>query len=189
MQCKSCGSKWESKTQVASCPFCGANLKIEKDPKDTDISDVIENLVSTQGVEILKNAKLVISYVTDLIQGHERDKKLFRVLCNYDVLNGAYKIAITKDDVQKDILIKRQYKILVDEAFLSDENATDAINIVLRGLGVQELKAEVNDSQPIPQSSTVVVKQQAQKTVTATPTEQSTYIHLEQIGNIMRLVD
>lgn len=75
MPCKSCGSKWESKTQVANCPFCGANLKIDKDPKDTDISDVIENLVSTQGVEILKNAKLVISFVTDRVQGHERDKK------------------------------------------------------------------------------------------------------------------
>lgn len=174
MQCKSCGSKWESKTQVASCPFCGANLKIDKDPKDTDISDVIENLVSTQGVEILKNAKLVISYVMDLVQGHDRDKKLFRVLCNYDVLNGAYKIATAKDDLQKDIIIKKLFKVLIDEAFLSDENAADALNIVLRGLGVQEINAEKSIDPIASKSTNTVVVQQVPNSVTVAPTKNNT---------------
>lgn len=176
MQCKSCGSKWESKTQVASCPFCGANLKIDKDPKDTDISDVIENLVSTQGVEILKNAKLVISYVMDLVQGHDRDKKLFRVLCNYDVLSGAHKIATAKDDLQKDIIIKKLFKVLIDEAFLSDENAADALNIVLRGLGVQEVNAERSINPIASKSTNTVAVQQVQNSATVSPTKNNTNI-------------
>ena len=174
MQCKSCGSKWESKTQVANCPFCGANLKIDKDPKDTDISDVIENLVSTQGVEILKNAKLVISFVTDLVQGHERDKKLFRVLCNYDVLSGAYKIATARDELQKDIIIKKQYKVLIDEAFLSDENAADALNIVLRGLGVQEINVEKSIDPIALKSTNTVAVQHIQNSATVVPARNNT---------------
>lgn len=93
-------------------------------------------------------------------------KKLFRILCNYDVLSGAYKIATSKDDLQKDIIIKKQYKVLIDEAFLSDENAADALNIVLRGLGVQEIKAGSSGDQKDSKSANSVAVQQIQNNAT-----------------------
>lgn len=139
MQCRICGSKWESKAEVTKCPFCGQSLQIQKRPNETNISDVIAYVISIRGCEILKKSKIVISYVMDLVQGHEREKKLFRILCNYDIFSGAYKIITTTDLLQRDIIIKRLHKILTDEAFLSEAIATDALNIVLRGIGEKEL--------------------------------------------------
>lgn len=146
MQCKSCGSKWESKTQVESCPFCGQSLQIVKNPEEVSISDVIEHIISIRGVEVLKNSKIITSYVMDLVRGHEHEKRLFRVLCNYDIFSGAYKIVITSDPMQRDIIIKRQYKILIDEAFLPEKIAAEALNIVLRGIGVKEFEHKNNIS-------------------------------------------
>lgn len=143
MQCKACGSKWKSTREVRNCPFCGQSLKIDKKPTEMEIADVIGHIIATHGNEILKNAKIVTSYVMDLVQGKDRDKKLFRVLCNYDILSGAYKIVSTSDPLQQDIIINQQYKILTDEAFLSNENAAEALNLVLKGIGVKEFKIEI----------------------------------------------
>ncbi len=158
MQCKACGSKWESATEVSKCPFCGHSLKIEKNPAEIGIADVIRHIIETHGNGILKNSKVVTSYVMDLVQGQERDKKLFRVLCNYDILGGAYKIISTSDPFQQDIIIKRQYKILTDEAFLSGENAAEALNLVLRGIGVREFRTEIHSSSSVITSSATTKK-------------------------------
>ncbi len=139
MQCKSCGSKWETTAQVNKCPFCGADMTPKKDPNNMDVSDVIEHLIETQGKDILKNSKQVMSYIMDLVAGHERDKKLFRVLCNNDMLTIGHKLLSVSSPVQQEIIIKKSIVTLTEEAFLSDENATTAMNLLLKGIGIIEL--------------------------------------------------
>lgn len=161
MQCNSCGSKWESNNIVITCPFCGNNLAKTKDPNNMDISDAIESIIANQGIEVLKNSRLVNAHVMDLVRGHDRDKKLFRILCSNGAMEFAYKIAKTSDASQKEIITKRQIKVLVDDAFLAEDNAIAAINIILRGLGEKEVQATSTAStqviQPVTNSSTVKV--------------------------------
>ena len=154
MQCNSCGSKWESSNIVITCPFCGANLAKAKDPNNMDISDAIESIISNQGIEVLNNTRLVYAHVMDLVRGHDRDKKLFRILCSNGAMEFAYKIAKTTDSSQKEVIIKKQIKVLVDDAFLAEDNAIAAINIILRGLGEKEIQATSTASTQVIQSVT-----------------------------------
>lgn len=162
MQCNSCGSKWESNNIVTICPFCGANLAKAKDPNNMDISDAIESIIANQGIEVLKNSRLVNAHVMDLVRGHDRDKKLFRILCSNGAMEFAYKIAKTSDASQKEIISKKQIKVLVDDAFLAEDNAIAAINIILRGLGEKEIQAASTAStqviQNVTTSSTVKIE-------------------------------
>ncbi len=158
MQCKACGSKWESATEVGECPFCGHSLETAKKPVKMGIADVIRHVIETHGNDILRNSKIVTAYVMDFVQGQERDKKLFRVLCNYGILNGAYKIISTSDPVQQDIIIKQQYKILTDEAFLSSDNAVEALNLILKGIGAIEFRVEICSSNSVTSSSPTTKK-------------------------------
>lgn len=139
MQCKNCGSKWETKVEVAQCPFCKQSLLIQNKLNDMGISDAIAYIISIRSIEILKDSKVVNSYIMDLVRGHEREKRLFKILSNYNVLEGAYKIIVTTDSFKRDVIIKRQYSILIEDAFLPERVATEALNIVLRGIGVKEL--------------------------------------------------
>ena len=154
MQCNSCGSKWESNNIVTKCPFCGANLAKAKDPNNMDISGAIESIIANQGIEVLKNTRLVNAHVMDLVRGHDRDKKLFRILCTNGAMEFAYTIAKTTDSSQKEVIIKKQIKVLVDNAFLAEDNAIAAINIILRGLGEKEIQATQTPSAQVIQSVT-----------------------------------
>lgn len=137
MECNSCGSKWESKTEVTKCPFCGCSLQTEIKPENMGISDAIAQMIELRGPEALKNTKLVSSFVMDYVREHEHEKKLFRVLCNYDILSGAYKILITTDPAQREVIIRRQYRILIEDAFLPEQIAAEALNLALKGIGVK----------------------------------------------------
>lgn len=175
MQCNSCGSKWESNNIVTTCPFCGANLAKAKDPNNMDISDAIESIIANQGVEVLKNSRLVNAHVMDLVRGHDRDKKLFRILCTNGAMEFAYKIAKTTDSSQKEVIIKKQIKVLVDDAFLAEDNAIAAINIILRGLGEKELQAASTVSTQVVQKNTINSTNKVEKIPTVhNPTVQST---------------
>lgn len=155
MQCNACGSKWESNDIVTKCPFCGANLAKAKDPNNMDISDAIQSIIANQGVEVLKNTRLVNAHVMDLVKGHDRDKKLFRILYSNGAMEFAYKIVKTSDSSQKEIITRKQIKVLVNDAFLAEDNAIAAINIILRGLGEKEVQATSTVSTQVLQNNTV----------------------------------
>lgn len=146
MQCSSCGSKWESKNIVTTCPFCGANFE-KKNPEDMGVSDAIESIIATQGLDILKNSRLVNAYIMDMVRWHDREKKLFKIMCVNGVLETACKIAGTSESEVKTALIKKQLKSLVEDAFLAENNAIDALNIVLRGIGEKEIEKHLPESQ------------------------------------------
>lgn len=156
MQCKSCGSEWKSSAQVIKCPFCGADLNERTVPENSDISYVISTIIEQKGIESLKNSKMIMSTIMDMVQGNERDKKLFRIACSNGILSVGYNIYTTKDEIQKDIYAKKALKSLIDEAFLAEENAVSALNILLRGIGEPEIfvseKRNIMDS-TIPTSS------------------------------------
>lgn len=146
MQCSSCGSKWESKNIVTTCPFCGANFE-KKNSEDMGVSDAIESIIATQGLDILKNSRLVNAYIMDMVRWHDREKKLFKIMCVNGVLETAYKIAGTSESEVKTVLIKKQLRSLVEDAFLAENNAIDALNIVLRGIGDKEIEKHLSVAQ------------------------------------------
>ena len=100
----------------------------------------------TKGLKILN--------IKSQLRGHDRDKKLFRILCSNGAMEFAYKIAKTTDSSQKEVIIKKQIKVLVDDAFLAEDNAIAAINIILRGLGEKEIQATPTASTQVIQSVT-----------------------------------
>ena len=132
MECKCCGSKWDSKVQMQLCPFCGRSLL--QDAEDiSSLSDGLTHIVKEYGIDIYKDSKRLISLVMDFVRDCDKEKKLLRIACE----NGTLKACIIiKENAgpQRDLLIQKAIKQLEDNAFLSRENAEYIVQIVLNSL-------------------------------------------------------
>lgn len=133
MKCQFCNSEWNSAVQTNACPFCGRDLIINE---KMDISAAIKKVVSDRGIEVLHSSKIVMAYISDYVQGYDREKKLFKHASANGMLDKVYEIVQENGSIQRELLIKKLEKHLVDEAFLSEDNAQIIVNIVLVGLGV-----------------------------------------------------
>lgn len=139
MVCKNCKSSWTSIVQMDTCPFCGKSLKeIEEEP--TDISSAIRLIVKERGLDVLRNYKLMVSLISDYVQGYEREKKLFKIVGSNGVLEQIRRICNESNSGQQQLLVQKSKSILMDEAFLSEENAVLILNIIFIGVGLPEIK-------------------------------------------------
>lgn len=100
------------------------------------VSSAVEKIIEERGKEILKSSDIVQAMVMDYVTGSENEKKLFRVSCKNGILDYAYEILQLSDMEQQRILAVKAKSWLKQEAFLSEENAVYAINIILEALCV-----------------------------------------------------
>lgn len=155
MNCKNCGAKLSSISKF--CPDCGAKIDLSEAPKqnsDTStIEGVMSNLVNQFGKDVYKkdNATKLKNLLCDLAVKFPRELKLLTRV----VPEGLQEILLNADngseDEKQSAVIAFQ-KQLVENAFLSDQVAAEAANILTVGLG-WKTKLMGNTTQPIVQTA------------------------------------
>ena len=162
MNCKNCGAKLASISKF--CPECGAKIDLPEAPKqnsDTStIEGVMSDLVNQFGKDVYKkdNATKLKNLLCDLAVKFPRELKLLTRV----VPEGLQEILLNADngseDEKQSAVIAFQ-KQLVENAFLSDQVAAEAANILTVGLG-WKIKLAVNTAQQVNASQPVNTAQQ-----------------------------
>ena len=157
MNCKNCGAKLASISKF--CPECGAKIDLPEAPKqnsDTStIEGVMSDLVNQFGKDVYKkdNAKKLKNLLCDLAVKFPRELKLLTRV----VPEGLQEILLNADngseDEKQSAVIAFQ-KQLVENAFLSEQIAAEAANILTVGLG-WKIKLAVNTAQQVNTSQSV----------------------------------
>lgn len=147
MICSKCNSKWESKSNIDKCPFCGADLP--KSREIESISDAIEKIVSERGIDILHKPKLVYSLVTDYIAGYHREKKLLSILAASDVFKKIFDLCSMSEEQEKNIQVRKIVSFLENDVFISKDNAELILDIIFKGLNIQYTFIKEKVVQPV----------------------------------------
>ncbi len=129
MECKHCKSKWDTDVITKNCPFCGH--VIIDNVECLDIAGALKRIITENSLGIFEKPKIVISLVADYVKGYEKEKKLLRIAASNDALKYAIQISNESDRAQQQLLVQKLNKILIDDAFLSEENAAIILNILL----------------------------------------------------------
>ena len=173
MICNVCKKEWVCAPGDTVCPFCGANLR--KDERQHTIPGVIAFLVKKEGADILLKPDTVMSYIADLVKGNDRDKKLMRVGSANGIFQKAHALLAEPKQSRREVMVLDIRQHLMDNAFLSEENAVALLNTVLEGVGMSSLKLSVKKHEkpePVPQSRTAQAPER-QKTPPKKPAQAS----------------
>ena len=99
-----------------------------------NISDALRKIIQEKTLDIFNSPKVVISLVSDYVVGFQREKKLLRIACSNGALKYIITIANEENAKQRQLYIQKLNKVLIDDAFLSDENATIILDILLAAI-------------------------------------------------------
>ena len=92
MICNVCKKEWAGSPDDTRCPHCGADLV--KGADQHTIPGVISFLIKKEGADILLKPETVMSYISDLVKGRDREKKLMRVGSTNGVFQRAHAILV-----------------------------------------------------------------------------------------------
>ena len=124
--CPHCNSKWESSQSVSVCPFCHKPLISDNQLKAFDSMEIL--LVSVRneyGIEVFDNAPKVKGILKDKAPELKDDIRLFSRALDSSAFKG-YRLQVG-DSSLSPALQKSKY-ILMDEEFMSEENAHKVLN-------------------------------------------------------------
>ena len=141
MICSVCKKEWVGAPDDTKCPYCGADLN--KGSDQHSLSGVIAFLIKKEGVDVLLKPDTVMSYISDLVKGHDRDKKLMRVGSSNGIFQKAHALLIEPKHSRREVMVLDIRQHLMDNAFLSEENAVALLNTVLEGIGLPSLRLTV----------------------------------------------
>lgn len=138
--CEKCSRKWNvtdlGTRQTIFCPFCGCAL--DGSEEKLDVLGALKKIIFEKSLQILDKPKIVTSLVADYVEGCQKEKKLLRIAAS----NGAFKyivqIANEPDNTQRQLLIQKLNKSLIDDAFLSNDNAYIILKILLETIDIIE---------------------------------------------------
>lgn len=133
MECTHCKSTWNSAVRMSTCPFCGKDISCNE-IEVNNISDALRKIIQEKTLDILNSPKVVISLVSDYVVGFQREKKLLCIACSNGALKYIITIANEENAKQRQLHIQKLNKVLIDDAFLSDENATIILDILLAAI-------------------------------------------------------
>lgn len=141
MVCNVCGSKWESDSPVSKCPFCGAAVGGDAYGANpgTTVPQAIAFIINKDGVDVLTEPEKMMSYISDLVMGCERDRKLIRVGSANGAFEMAHRILIEPKQEKRRTIALDMKQQLMDGAFLSDANASAIVGMILQGIGMPSL--------------------------------------------------
>ena len=162
MNCPNCGVKLASISKF--CPECGAKIDLPEAPKQNSDTSTIEavmsDLVNQFGKDVYKkdNATKLKNLLCDLAAKFPRELKLLTRV----VPEGLQEILLNADngsEEEKESAVTAFQKQLIENAFLSDQVAAEAANILTVGLG-WKIKLAVNTAQQVNTSQPVNTVQQ-----------------------------
>lgn len=139
-ECNTCGSKWESNMKVGECPFCGSSLNNTED--FSRIRNVIDYIITRNGITSIKNKRMVLSYIMDVYSGNDKIRKLFKIACEHGILEYYIDYIAIDNEIEKYNIVHKAIKELEEEAFLSYENSA---MIVKEVFSCKIKKENIND--------------------------------------------
>lgn len=138
MICSVCQKEWTGAPDDTQCPFCGADFR--KGAAQHDIPGVIAFLIRKEGADVLLEPNKVNSFIADLVLGHDRDKKLLRVGSSNGIFEKAHAVLVEPKQTRREVMVLDMKQHLMENAFLSEENAIALVNMVLEGIGLPSLQ-------------------------------------------------
>lgn len=131
MKCKECDNEWESKSDIYSIyETIGVNSKIS-------IVEILKTIIQTKGKDILLNGDKVYSMIMDLTQGYDREKKLLKIASQNGIFKFAYNILNLENKEEIKVQINKYKYYLKENAFLSEENVSFIVNLVLEAISIE----------------------------------------------------
>ena len=167
MNCKNCGAKLSSISKF--CPECGAKIDLPEAPKQNSDTSTIEavmsDLVNQFGKDVYKkdNATKLKNLLCDLAAKFPRELKLLTRV----VPEGLQEILLNADngsEDEKQSAVTAFQKQLVENAFLSEQIAAEAANILAGGLG-WKIKLTSDITQASMHTETQTINQISEQTV------------------------
>ena len=136
MECKKCGSKWESGINLKACPFCGESLQEEKAENINyeDMSEVLKYIVNTYGIDIYKKPKLLLSYISDFAPKLSAKQRLIKMCIPSGIIE---QIAdnINSTEQEQELFMKKSVKYLCDEYYIAEAAAKELMAWLTYGAG------------------------------------------------------
>lgn len=126
MKCKSCGSEWNAPQNISvslsSCPFCGASLTPAAPKQFLTVEDVLTEITSRFGVDVLRNGQRTMALFSDLSPSLMRERLLLSYLIQSD---GNIQLLQVRDktEVEQQACFQKVCRYLVDEQFVAEEAA------------------------------------------------------------------
>lgn len=102
--------------------------------KTNIISMEIKNILSRYGNEVVRERNKFFGIITDTIVGDENN--ISRRLIQKGIYSGLYETIIFSPVSQVEVEARKAVRILVDQEFMTEEAATDSVNILLGAIGV-----------------------------------------------------
>ena len=127
MKCNKCGSEWTSSVQIGKCPFCGSNLNEESTAFES-VSEALQYLIKYKHIDILLDTEKVISFIADKEIKNDREKRLFLIGCKFGITEKMYGVFSQHDRGHQREIIQNIKTFLLDDAFISENNAVELIN-------------------------------------------------------------
>ena len=169
MKCKHCKAEWNAPNATSvvmeKCPFCGQSL-IEKDKKLDTLEAVLVEIVDSYGVDVLRNGKSMLAYVSDLAPSMRKEKKLLSYLIecggHTQILNS-----LKNDPKEQKMCVENVIYTMHDQLFLEKAAAQTVCYAFYAAVSGQTLEAVTPKSKPAPTPVTPAV---SPKPAVATPT-------------------
>ena len=130
MICEQCGKEFDTKQSGIRCPDCGMSLTLETFEDAISASKYIFNIF---GIDILKNSKMFLNLISDVIPKLTREKNLFAAMQRQHIYMSLCE-ANNKNDDEKKTVILSCIKKLIDNEGLSETSAIIALNCINIGL-------------------------------------------------------
>lgn len=126
MKCKSCGSEWNAPQNISAslsnCPFCGEALVPPAPKQFHTVEDVLTEITSRFGMDVLRNGQRTIALFSDLSPSLMRERLLLSYLIQSDG-NIQLLQARDKTEVEQAACFRKVCRYLVDEQFVAEEAA------------------------------------------------------------------
>lgn len=146
MKCSYCSREWNSNSSEDVCPFCGKKQTKSNNIEINDVPDAIRYVISKYGIDVLLQPNVLSAYVNDLVEDHKRDKDLFRVGCNHNMTQQIHSILKESDASTRMLTVNRLKQTLMEDAFMTEANSIELLNMILEGVGLHELRLSSGSS-------------------------------------------
>lgn len=122
MECRYCGSQWQSRIEVQNCPFCGRSLA--EPAVFTDIGQALHFILDAYGEQVNGNPNSILAYLSDLAPALTKERRLLKICVDAGIFREFLSIT---DEAERGRASKRAAVLLNSEYFIETKRAEEAV--------------------------------------------------------------
>lgn len=132
MKCIQCGSEWsvsdKLKSSIIKCPFCHADLYINK---PQEIVDVLIEWGNKEGIDFFKNSMKINGLLADLFPNKGKERNAIKIALEKGIGSQIVQLYYEEDERIKLIRINQMKQVLLEDAWLSESAADFVMNTLI----------------------------------------------------------